>query len=46
MWAQGYDPFGNAMVSTLIAAVRVVVLLSCRLHEPCSFLNLQKSAKS
>jgi lactate permease len=29
MWAQGYDPFGNAVVSTLIAAVPVVVLLGC-----------------
>jgi lactate permease len=27
MWAQGYDPFGNAVVSTLAAAVPVVVLL-------------------
>lgn len=27
MWAQGYDPFGNAVVSTLVAAVPVVVLL-------------------
>ena len=27
MWTQNYDPFGNAMVSTLIAAVPVVVLL-------------------
>jgi lactate permease len=27
MWAQGYDPFGNALVSTLTAAVPVVVLL-------------------
>ncbi|MFC4309269.1 L-lactate permease [Steroidobacter flavus] len=29
MWAQGYDPFGNAIVSTLMAAVPVVVLLGC-----------------
>jgi lactate permease len=29
MWAQGYDPFGNSIVSTLIAAVPVVVLLGC-----------------
>lgn len=29
MWAQGYDPFGNAVVSTLTAAVPVVVLLGC-----------------
>jgi lactate permease len=29
MWAQGYDPFGNAIVSTAIAAVPVVVLLGC-----------------
>ena len=27
MWAQGYDPFGNPVVSTLTAAVPVVVLL-------------------
>jgi lactate permease len=27
MWAQGYDPFGNAVLSTLAAAVPVVVLL-------------------
>jgi len=27
MWAQGYDPFGNPVVSTLAAAVPVVVLL-------------------
>jgi lactate permease len=27
MWAQGYDPFGNSWVSTLTAAVPVVVLL-------------------
>ena len=27
MWAQGYDPFGNPLVSTLAAAVPVVVLL-------------------
>ena len=27
MWAQGYDPFGNSVVSTLAAAVPVVVLL-------------------
>ncbi|MDY6946954.1 MAG: L-lactate permease [Pseudomonadota bacterium] len=27
MWAQGYDPFGNAVVSTLTAAIPVVVLL-------------------
>ncbi|HEY0686325.1 MAG TPA: L-lactate permease [Steroidobacter sp.] len=29
MWAQGYDPFGNALLSTLTAAVPVVVLLGC-----------------
>ncbi|HEY5760815.1 MAG TPA: L-lactate permease, partial [Steroidobacter sp.] len=29
MWAQGYDPFGNAIVSTAMAAVPVVVLLGC-----------------
>src|SRR5687768_3492558 len=29
MWAQGYDPFGNPVVSTLTAAVPVVVLLGC-----------------
>jgi lactate permease len=29
MWAQGYDPFGNSIVSTLIATVPVVVLLGC-----------------
>ena len=29
MWAQGYDPFGNAVWSTLTAAVPVVVLLGC-----------------
>lgn len=29
MWAQSYDPFGNAVVSTLTAAVPVVVLLGC-----------------
>lgn len=29
MWAQGYDPFGNAVVSTAMAAVPVVVLLGC-----------------
>lgn len=29
MWAQGYDPFDNAIVSTAIAAVPVVVLLGC-----------------
>jgi lactate permease len=27
MWAQGYDPFGDPLVSTLAAAVPVVVLL-------------------
>jgi lactate permease len=27
MWAQGYDPFGNPVLSTLAAAVPVVVLL-------------------
>ena len=27
MWAQGYDPFGNPFLSTLAAAVPVVVLL-------------------
>src|SRR5687767_12721122 len=27
MWAQGYDPFGNPLMSTLTAAVPVVVLL-------------------
>lgn len=30
MWAQGYDPFGNAVVSTLTAAVPVLVLLGRR----------------
>jgi lactate permease len=29
MWAQSYDPFGNSIVSTLMAAVPVVVLLGC-----------------
>lgn len=29
MWAQGYDPFGNSIVSTFMAAVPVVVLLGC-----------------
>lgn len=29
MWAQGYDPFDNPWVSTLTAAVPVVVLLGC-----------------
>jgi lactate permease len=29
MWAQGYDPFGNPVLSTLTAAVPVVVLLGC-----------------
>lgn len=29
MWAQSYDPFGNAIVSTALAAVPVVVLLGC-----------------
>ncbi|MBM0103246.1 L-lactate permease [Steroidobacter sp. S1-65] len=29
MWAQGYDPFGNPLLSTLTAAVPVVVLLGC-----------------
>ncbi|HWK51492.1 MAG TPA: L-lactate permease, partial [Steroidobacter sp.] len=29
MWAQSYDPFGNAIVSTVMAAVPVVVLLGC-----------------
>jgi lactate permease len=29
MWAQGYDPFGNPVWSTLTAAVPVVVLLGC-----------------
>nr|WP_298726004.1 L-lactate permease [uncultured Steroidobacter sp.] len=29
MWAQSYDPFGNAIVSTFMAAVPVVVLLGC-----------------
>nr|WP_129775760.1 L-lactate permease [Peristeroidobacter soli] len=29
MWAQGYDPFNNAIVSTFMAAVPVVVLLGC-----------------
>lgn len=29
MWAQSYDPFGSAVVSTCIAAVPVVVLLGC-----------------
>jgi lactate permease len=27
MWAQGYDPFGNPLLSTLTAAIPVVVLL-------------------
>lgn len=29
MWAQGYDPFANPVLSTLMAAVPVVVLLGC-----------------
>src|SRR5688500_18484866 len=29
MWAQEYDPYSNAIVSTLTAAVPVVVLLGC-----------------
>ncbi|GFE88471.1 L-lactate permease [Steroidobacter agaridevorans] len=29
MWSQGYDPFGNSIVSTFLAAVPVVVLLGC-----------------
>lgn len=36
MWAQSYDPFGNSLVSTLIAAVPVVVLLGS-----IAFLKLQ-----
>ena len=27
MWAQVYDPFGNAVLSTIVAALPVVVLL-------------------
>jgi len=29
MWAQDYDPFGNPLLSTLTAAVPIVVLLGC-----------------
>ena len=29
MWAQNYNPFGNAVLSTLTAAIPVVVLLGC-----------------
>jgi lactate permease len=36
MWAQGYDPFANPLVSTLTAAVPIVVLLGA-----IAFLNMK-----